>query len=67
MIQNFINIQKKKLNRKLSKNGENIFLFASACGKIEVLKYLESLGFDINYKNKFGHNAYIYMHYILEK
>ena len=59
----FYKYSKKQLSKKLTKNGENIFLFAAACGKLNIIKYLESLGFDINYKNKFGHNAYIYASY----
>lgn len=59
----FYKYSEKKLKRILTKYKDNIYLFATACGKINILEYLESKNFDINYKNKHGYNAYIYAIY----
>jgi hypothetical protein len=56
---NFYNYKKKLLNRYINKKKDNLLLFAAALGKINVLKYLVSCGFDINYKNEYHMNAYI--------
>ena len=36
----------------------NLYLFAVACGNLKAVKYLIDIGFDINYMNKDGYNAY---------
>ena len=38
---------------------DNLYLIASYNGQIDVMKYLENKGFDINFKNNNGNNAYL--------
>ena len=48
-----------QLSIKINEKNDNLFLMAVYSENIELLKYLESRGLDINYKNKINWNAYI--------
>ena len=59
--------EKIKLSRCITTNKCNLILFSAWCGRLDILKYLISCGFDINYVNNSGQNAYmcaIYNHKI---
>ena len=51
--------KKKLLNRYVNATKSNLLLFSTWCGNLNILKYLISCGFDINYVNNFGQNAYM--------
>ena len=55
----FYNYKKKKLLRYINIHKDNLLLFSAWCGHVSIVKYLILCGFDINYKNVQGNNAYM--------
>jgi ankyrin repeat protein len=49
----------EKLKRFINSSNDSLCLLGSHNGFIELLEYLEGKGFDINYKNNYGFNAYL--------
>ena len=57
----FYNYKKNKLiNTYFNRSRDNLLLLSSYFGKLKIIKYLLKRGFDINYKNSYGRNAYLY-------
>jgi ankyrin repeat protein len=48
-----------QLNIFINACEDNIYIFAANCGNIKILKYLESRGINIHFKNCWGNNTYL--------
>jgi ankyrin repeat protein len=48
-----------ELNNVKSNDDENIYLFASRVGQLEIMKFLEEIGFDIHITSKSNYNAFL--------
>jgi hypothetical protein len=56
---NLKSIELSKLIQAKDNSGNNAYLCAVRFGHLEIMKYLEKNGFDINIKNNSGDNAYL--------